>query len=171
MWIKLISPAVTRRPMDSDWKTHMAPPLALLVNASMVFGFDEDTPDVFPDTLNWLLRNRVSSMTAHILTPYPGTVLHSQLAAEGRIFDRDYEHYNTAHAVFRPARMSAMELELGHRWMYRQFYSWMGIARRNLSRLAKRVAYGGEPALPAGRPLRGRQDYAGGLVAPALLKS
>ncbi|MDD5708026.1 MAG: cobalamin-dependent protein [Kiritimatiellae bacterium] len=31
MNIKLIAPAVTRRPMDSDWKTHMAPPLALLV--------------------------------------------------------------------------------------------------------------------------------------------
>ncbi len=31
MWIKLISPAVTKRPMDSDWKTHMSPPLALLV--------------------------------------------------------------------------------------------------------------------------------------------
>ncbi len=31
MWVKLISPAVTRRPMDSDWKLHMAPPLGLLV--------------------------------------------------------------------------------------------------------------------------------------------
>ena len=31
MWIKLISPKSTCRPMDSGWKTHMAPPLALAV--------------------------------------------------------------------------------------------------------------------------------------------
>lgn len=102
----------------------------MLVNASMVFGFDEDTPEVFPDTLAWLLRNRVSSMTAHILTPYPGTVLHAQLAAAGRIIDLDYERYNTAHAVFRPIRMTPAQLEDGHRWIYRQFYSWSGIAQR-----------------------------------------
>ncbi len=31
MWIKLISPRSTCRPMDSAWKRHMAPPLSLLV--------------------------------------------------------------------------------------------------------------------------------------------
>ena len=31
MWIKLISPRVTKRPMDSDWKTQMSPPLSLVV--------------------------------------------------------------------------------------------------------------------------------------------
>jgi hypothetical protein len=30
MWIKLISPRSTRRPMDSEWKLRMAPPLGLL---------------------------------------------------------------------------------------------------------------------------------------------
>ena len=169
------------RPEEYDATIARIHARGMLVNASMVFGFDADTPEVFSDTLVWLLRNRVSSMTAHILTPYPGTVLHAQLAAEKRILDYDYEHYNTAHAVFRPAHMSAAELEQGHRWMYRQFYSWKGIVRRwpaaadqvrayvefnllyrkfgrpasllghlvgmrNISRLAKRVAYGGEPA-------------------------
>ena len=31
MWIKLISPRVTMRPMDSAFKRQMAPPLSLLV--------------------------------------------------------------------------------------------------------------------------------------------
>ena len=35
MWIKLISPKTTSRPMDSAWKQHMAPPLALLVLAAL----------------------------------------------------------------------------------------------------------------------------------------
>ena len=35
MWIKLISPRITKRPMDSDWKTRMSPPLALLTLAAL----------------------------------------------------------------------------------------------------------------------------------------
>jgi hypothetical protein len=69
-------------------------------------------------------------MTAHILTPYPGTRLYKRLSAEGRIVDHDLTHYNTAHAVFLPLRMSRAELEDGHRWIYRRFYSWEGIMRR-----------------------------------------
>ena len=42
----------------------------IMVNASLVFGFDADDAGVFPHTLDWLVRNRVASMTAHILTPY-----------------------------------------------------------------------------------------------------
>jgi hypothetical protein len=35
MQIKLISPENTMRPMDSAWKTHMSPPLALMVLAAL----------------------------------------------------------------------------------------------------------------------------------------
>jgi len=102
----------------------------MMVNASIVFGFDGDDTSVFPATLEWLVRNRVATMTAHILTPYPGTSLYRRLSGEGRIVDYDLTHYNTAHAVFLPMRMSRAELEEGHRWIYRRFYSWEGILRR-----------------------------------------
>jgi radical SAM superfamily enzyme YgiQ (UPF0313 family) len=102
----------------------------IMVNASLAFGFDEDTSDVFEDTLAWLIARKIETMTAHILTPYPGTSLYERLDREGRIIDRDLSHYNTSHVVFRPARMSAGELGEGWRWMYRQFYSWRGIVER-----------------------------------------
>ncbi len=102
----------------------------MLVNASLVFGFDDDDESVFPNTLQWLMTNRVASMTAHILTPYPGTRLHERLTEEGRIVDRDLRHYNTAHAVFRPLRMTADALETGYLDIYRRFYSWAGILGR-----------------------------------------
>ena len=102
----------------------------ILVNASLVFGFDEDDENTFPATLDWLVRNRVASMTAHILTPYPGTRLYKRFLADHRIIDRDLRHYNTAHAVFSPRRMTPEQLEDGYRWVYRQFYSWANIARR-----------------------------------------
>ncbi len=113
----------------------------IMVNASLAFGFDEDDPGVFPATLDWLTRNRVATMTAHILTPYPGTRLYRKLQAEGRIIDHDLSHYNTAHAVFRPARMTANELEQGYRWMYRRFYSWESILRRCPQDRSQRLAY------------------------------
>jgi radical SAM superfamily enzyme YgiQ (UPF0313 family) len=96
---------------------------------------------VFDRTVEWLERNRVSTMTAHILTPYPGTRLHRRLEAEGRIIDRDLSHYNTAHVVFRPARMSAAELEEGYRRAYRRFYSWASIFKRRPMAEGQMVAY------------------------------
>lgn len=102
----------------------------IMVNASLVFGFDHDTPDVFPDTLDWLVRNRVETMTAHILTPYPGTKLYQRLKREGRIVDEDWRHYNTAHVVYTPRHMTREELYAGYLWMYDRFYALENILRR-----------------------------------------
>jgi radical SAM superfamily enzyme YgiQ (UPF0313 family) len=102
----------------------------IMVNASLVFGFDEDDESTFPATLDWLIRNRVATMTGHILTPYPGTRLYKQLLSEGRIIDHDLNHYNTAHAVFTPKQITPRKLELSYRWIYEQFYSWPNIFRR-----------------------------------------
>jgi radical SAM superfamily enzyme YgiQ (UPF0313 family) len=113
----------------------------IMVNASLVFGFDQDDPSVFQGTLAWLTRNKVATMTAHILTPYPGTRLHQRLVQERRIIDHDLRHYNTAHVVFRPQRMSPQELAEGYRWMYRQFYSWKSILARWPACADQRIAY------------------------------
>ena len=67
----------------------------MMINASLVFGFDHDSPEVFAETLDWLVKNKVETMTAHILTPYPGTALYQRFNQEGRIKDYDWSHYNT----------------------------------------------------------------------------
>jgi hypothetical protein len=102
----------------------------MMVNASMVFGFDSDSAGVFTDTVNWLIERKVETMTAHILTPYPGSRLYRRLLEEGRIFDFDLNHYNTSRAVFQPKGMSPDELEAGYLWSYEQFYSLRNILRR-----------------------------------------
>ena len=113
----------------------------MMVNASLVFGFDEDDSDVFAGTVHWLVRNHVATMTAHILTPYPGTRLYRNLLAEGRIIDHDLRHYNTAHCVFRPKKMTPNELEAGHRRAYKEFYSWPNILRRRPLAAGQMKAY------------------------------
>jgi len=113
----------------------------IMVNASMVFGFDHDRPDVFRLTLDWLILNRIETMTAHILTPYPGTKLFDRLKAEGRILTFDWTRYNTSHAVFRPGHMTPEELEAGYLWMYKRFYSIPSILRRRPIHPKQRMAF------------------------------
>ncbi|MEI6915206.1 MAG: radical SAM protein, partial [Armatimonadota bacterium] len=95
----------------------------IMINASLAFGFDHDMPDVFARTLDWLVENRIETMTGHILTPYPGTKLFKQMESEGRIVDYDWSHYNTAHAVFKPKHMTQDELVDGYLRIYNKFYS------------------------------------------------
>jgi hypothetical protein len=100
------------------------------VNASFVFGFDHDRPDVFDRTLRWIEEQRLECATFHILTPYPGTPLFRALETEGRLLHRDWSRYDTAHAVFRPRHMSPEELEAGYAACYDRLFSHHSIWRR-----------------------------------------
>lgn len=102
----------------------------IMINASMVFGFDHDTTDVFQNTLDWLVKNRIETITGHILTPYPGTKLFKKLDKENRITDYEPTHYNTSRVVFKPKLMTAEELYDGYLWIYRNFYSFKNIKAR-----------------------------------------
>lgn len=102
----------------------------IMINASIVVGFDEDNTDVFKNTINWLIDNKIETMTAHILTPYPGTGIYKKLNEQERIFDNNLEHYNTSHVVFKPKNMTPDELYKGYLWMYEEFYSYKNIMKR-----------------------------------------
>jgi radical SAM superfamily enzyme YgiQ (UPF0313 family) len=101
----------------------------VMINGSFVFGMDADDPSVFDRTVEWAIERGIETATFHILTPYPGTALHSRMAAQGRITSGDWDRYDTRHAVFRPARMTAEQLEEGYRRAYRDFYRWGSIVR------------------------------------------
>jgi radical SAM superfamily enzyme YgiQ (UPF0313 family) len=113
----------------------------IMVNASLVFGFDEHRPEVFRDTLKWLVENKIETMTAHILTPYPGTLLYKKLLEQNRIIDSDTTHYNTSHVVFRPLNMTAKELYQGYLNIYKEFYSMSNIIKRLPDSPNQRIAY------------------------------
>jgi radical SAM superfamily enzyme YgiQ (UPF0313 family) len=103
--------------------------LGIMVNGSFVFGLDDDRPDVFERTVAWAVTQGIETATFHIMTPYPGTALHHRIAAEGRIIDTDWDHYDTRHVVYRPRHMSAEVLVAGYRQAYRDFYAWSSILR------------------------------------------
>jgi radical SAM superfamily enzyme YgiQ (UPF0313 family) len=107
--------------------------LGVMINGSFVFGMDDDGPDVFDRTVAWAIENGLTTATFHIQTPYPGTRLFRTLEAQGRIVSRDWDRYDTRHVVYRPARLSAEQLEAGYRRAYRDFYRWGSIARGALT--------------------------------------
>jgi radical SAM superfamily enzyme YgiQ (UPF0313 family) len=106
---------------------HRLHDLGVMVNASFVFGMDDDDESVFERTVAWAIEQGVETATFHILTPYPGTALHRRLAAQDRITSADWDRYDTRHAVFRPAKMTAEMLEAGYWRAYQDFYRWGSI--------------------------------------------
>ena len=114
---------------DYDAVIHRLHDLGVMINGSFVFGMDGDDNSVFARTVEWAVSRGIETATFHVLTPYPGTALHTRMDTQGRITTRDWDRYDTRHAVFTPARMSAAELEAGYRWAYREFYRWSSIAR------------------------------------------
>jgi radical SAM superfamily enzyme YgiQ (UPF0313 family) len=103
----------------------------IAVQAGIVFGFDHDTEAVFEETLDFLEQTGVQNATFNILTPFPGTRLHTRLEAEGRILTRDWNKYNSrTDVVFQPRLMSPETLLAGYRYVNARFYSWRGICRR-----------------------------------------
>jgi radical SAM superfamily enzyme YgiQ (UPF0313 family) len=74
----------------------------VMVNASFVYGMDDDGPDVFDRTVDWAVAQGLETATFHILTPYPGTPLRARLQAQGRVLTDDWDLYDTRHAVSNP---------------------------------------------------------------------
>jgi radical SAM superfamily enzyme YgiQ (UPF0313 family) len=122
--------------------------LGVTINGSFVFGLDNDGPDVFDRTVEWAVKQGLTTATFHIATPYPGTAFHDEMHTQGRILHREWDRYDTRQAVFQPSRMSTTTLEAGYWRAYKDFYSWRNIAAGSLnhadwSRTAKHIAYAG----------------------------
>jgi len=101
--------------------------LGIMINGSFVFGLDEDHPDVFKRTVDWGVKNSITTSTYHILTPYPGTKLFTDLEQQNRIITRNWDLYDTRNVVYETKNISAAELKQGYDWAYKEFYSWSNI--------------------------------------------
>jgi radical SAM superfamily enzyme YgiQ (UPF0313 family) len=100
------------------------------VQGCFVFGLDHDTPAVFDSTVEFALDAGIDLPRFAVLTPFPGTPLHTRLDKAGRIFTKDWDLYDGQHVVFQPQAMSIKELADGHERAWKSVYQWKSIAKR-----------------------------------------
>lgn len=115
--------------------------MGILIHASIVFGFDNDTKDIFDETVRVLIKNKVSTVSFNVLTPYPGTKVYEDLKSENRLTTTDWRYYDHNTVVFRPKNMSPYELQIGKVNARKKFYSISSVIRRLLGNFYSPLLY------------------------------
>jgi radical SAM superfamily enzyme YgiQ (UPF0313 family) len=100
------------------------------VMGTFMVGFDEDTPEVFDQIVDFAMENRLETAFVLILTPLPGTKLFEQMRSENRIFSHNWLDYDQGTVTFFPKNMTPGQLHRGMRSAWEHVYSWGGIWRR-----------------------------------------
>ena len=102
----------------------------IMINGSFVFGLDGDSLSTFKNTVDWIVKQKIETITSHILTPYPGTKFYDRILSSNRITDFNLSKYNTASVVFEPLGMTKDELYNGYIGVYKELYSFKNIIKR-----------------------------------------
>lgn len=102
----------------------------IMINGSFVFGLDGDSLSTFKNTVDWIVKQKIETITSHILTPYPGTKFYDRMLSSNRITDFNLSKYNTASVVFEPLGMTKDELYNGYIGVYKELYSFKNIIKR-----------------------------------------
>ncbi len=115
--------------------------IGILIHASMIFGFDSDTKKIFDETVRFLIRNKVSTVSFNILTPYPGTKIYEDLKKENRLIITDWRYYDHNTVVFKPKNMTPYELQIGKINARKKFYSISSVLERLIGNLYNPMIY------------------------------
>jgi radical SAM superfamily enzyme YgiQ (UPF0313 family) len=96
--------------------------MGILLHVSVIFGFDNDNRQVFEDTVKFLIKCKISTVSFCVLTPLPGTKTYDDLNVAGRLLTKEWKHYNNRTVVFKPKNMTPYELQLANFQAKRKFY-------------------------------------------------
>jgi radical SAM superfamily enzyme YgiQ (UPF0313 family) len=105
----------------------------IAICGAFIFGFDEDDPSVFEETVSFAIQTKLFSAVFMILTPYPETDFYHRAKNAGRLVrDRWWllERQEDSAPHFLPMRMSAETLREGWKRAWKEFYSFSSIGRR-----------------------------------------
>jgi radical SAM superfamily enzyme YgiQ (UPF0313 family) len=115
---------------DTEEAIHRIQDHGILLHASIVFGFDDDDPSIFDQTLEFMGRTKIPSATFNILTPYPGTETFAQLKKENRLLTEDWQFYDHCTPTFVPRMMSVEDLYKGYWYVKKNFFSFPKVLSR-----------------------------------------
>lgn len=98
---------------------------SIKIHGMFMFGSESDDVDLFQSTLDFCKRYQINTVQYMALTPLYGTRLYRSLKEQNRILHNDWSKYDGMHVVFRPKRMTALELQKGIIQTYQDFYSYL----------------------------------------------
>lgn len=107
------------------------------VHGFFMFGFDNDSKEIFKKTFDFIKKSKIDSADFSILTPFPGTPIHDDFQKQGRILTTDWSKYTYSNIVFLPKNISNSDILKGIKTLYYDFYSFKEIARRFLNSLKR----------------------------------
>lgn len=92
------------------------------VRGAFMLGSPGETTESLQKTIDYSKRLGIQFAIYNITTPFPGTVLHDQMAAQGYLKHRDWVQYDLAHAVMELPTVPPQEIERYYLKAYREFY-------------------------------------------------
>jgi radical SAM superfamily enzyme YgiQ (UPF0313 family) len=103
----------------------------IMTMASLIFGLDSDTPEVFDVAHDFLTCSKAAFFQACVMTPYPGTPVFNKLRSQGRILTDDWSRFDASKVIIRPENISPEELLDGYDKIKWHFYSNRSILNRS----------------------------------------
>ena len=98
---------------------------------NFVFGWENEKPEVFENTLKFLHHHKVPVAYFYILSPHRGTPLYDRMKAEGKIIEgANLRRWPGNHCDIRPSYCTPEEMEENVRQMYERFYTMPSMIRR-----------------------------------------
>lgn len=137
-------------------KIRMMHEFGIAVQGTILLGTDNHGPDIFKRMVDFLLDCDLDLAEFTVLTPFPGTPFFDEMKKAGRLLHEDWGLYNAENVVFRPARMTPLQLEDGYRFMWESFYkeeSQPAKMFRLYRRLVDRQGWSPPIAPPEARPV------------------
>jgi len=92
------------------------------VEGTILLGLDNQTEDDIKKLIDFLLEIKLDLAEFTVMTPFPHTKAWDDLERQGRIFDRDWDHYNAGQVVFTPKNISARRLQELYDYAWKAFY-------------------------------------------------
>lgn len=140
--IESLSPANLRR-MNKDWSLALGRleklldeyrARGILVYATFVFGYEDDTPESMRETVEFAIDRRLFLANFNMLYPFPGTRVYDSLLRQGRLLHPRWwltPGFRWERPAFVPRGMSVDELADGVAEARRRFHSLGSIMRRS----------------------------------------
>jgi len=120
----------------------------IIVFGTFIFGFDNDDYDIFPETLDFIIKSKIEFVRLGTLIPFPGTLLYRRLLKEKRIFENDWRNYiyDPPGLCFEPKHIKNQDIRINIKKMYKRVYSlrrililnlWMFLRYKSISKLRR----------------------------------